>query len=416
MTIKELVEQRLAKNKEVQELMKKEQRTADENAKVDGLLTEINASAQEIDRRRAADAADAELRKLQDKPEDQPGDLKDKDKDKNKRSAAEQREFEARAFYNFCIKPNRLTAEERSLFEKRDETTTLGAGGELIPPYFQRDLEVAMKAYAPFTEYAQIIETPDGAPMTWPVSNDTESECEFVDEGEELTPTDVATDKVTFKAFRCGSLVKVSVEISQDSFTSVDSLVTDAFALRFGRGLSKKFTTGAGTTEPTGIVTAATAGPEVTGDDNADSPDPLTEVGYFDLLALLHSIDPAYRNLPQSKWMFTDNTLLALQKLKDKFGHPLWQMGLTDDAPDSILRKPYVVNSFMDNIGASKKPVLFGDLGRYKVRRVKNMTIQRLVERFATSGHIGLLAWARYDGNLVDAGMHPVKYLHCPAS
>lgn len=416
MTIRELVEQRLAKNKEVQELMKKEDRTADENAKVDGLLKELNTAGVEIERRRTAEAAEAELRKLQDPGEDQPG---GKPKDEKKRDAQAQREFEARAFYHFCIKPQRLTPEERALFEKRidaTENTGAGVGGELIPPYFQRELELAMKYYAPFAQYAQIIDTPDGAPMTWPVVSDVDSECQLVAEGSAVDFTDINTDKATFGAFKFGSLVRVSMEIAQDSFTSVDSLVTDAFALRFGRGLGKKFTTGAGTTEPTGIVVAATAGPTVTGDDNQTSPDPLTEVGYFDLLKLLHSIDPAYRNLPGAKWMFNDNTLLAIQKLKDKFGRPLWQDGLTGDSPATVLGKPFVINNFMDDIGANKKPVLFGDLSRYKVRRVKTMTIQRLVERFAEFGQIGLVAWARYDGNLVDAGMHPVKYLHCPAS
>jgi HK97 family phage major capsid protein len=137
------------------------------------------------------------------------------------------------------------------------------------------------------------------------------------------------------------------------------------------------------------------------------------------LLALLHSIDPAYRNQPQAKWMFTDNTLLAIQRLKDKFGRPLWQPSLTSDAPDRILGKPYVINPYMDEIGdpgsppVGNKPVLFGDLSRYKVRRVKTMAVQRLVERYAEFGQVGIIAWARYDGNLLDAGMHPVKYLIC---
>lgn len=72
---------------------------------------------------------------------------------------------------------------------------------------------------------------------------------------------------------------------------------------------------------------------------------------------------------------------------------------------------PYYVNNDMATIGASNKTVLFGQLKKYKIRRVKELSVVKLVERFADYGQIALLGFARYDGNLLDAGTHPVKYL-----
>jgi HK97 family phage major capsid protein len=47
----------------------------------------------------------------------------------------------------------------------------------------------------------------------------------------------------------------------------------------------------------------------------------------------------------------------------------------------------------------------------YTIRRVRDMSVLRLEERFADYGQIAFIGFARYDGNLLDAGTHPVKYL-----
>jgi HK97 family phage major capsid protein len=418
MTIKEINEKRLALNKEVRTILDNEKATPEDKVKADGLLTEMNSLSVDIERIKKSDEQDAELRKIDFKPEAATGDKKE-DKPEQ-RTEKQTEELENRAFYKYCMKGRAgLTAEENSVIKtetRAAESTNAGTGGDLIPGAFMRNLEVAMKYYASFTEWADVIDTADGAPMVWPISSTVNRLAQLVPEGSAVTDAAIATDKVIFGAYKFGDLVKVGMEISQDAFTSVDGLVTDAFAESFGRALSSYFTTGTGVNQPTGILTAATAGPTVTGDDNQTSPNPLVEVGYFDMLALYHSVDPAYRNLPGAKWMFSDSTLLAVQRLKDKFGRPLWQPSFTSEEPNVILNVPYIINNFMDNLGASKKAVLYGDLSRYKVRRVKTMTIQRLVERYAEFGQVGLIAWARYDGDLLDAGGHPVKYLIQPAS
>jgi HK97 family phage major capsid protein len=115
--------------------------------------------------------------------------------------------------------------------------------------------------------------------------------------------------------------------------------------------------------------------------------------------------------------MFSDSTLLSLQGLQDKYGRPLWQPGLSTDAPNQLLGKPYHINNFMPSIGGTVSPpvgnksILFGDMSRFKVRKVKAMTVQRLIERYAELGQIGIIAFARYDSDIIDAGMHPIQYL-----
>jgi HK97 family phage major capsid protein len=45
----------------------------------------------------------------------------------------------------------------------------------------------------------------------------------------------------------------------------------------------------------------------------------------------------------------------------------------------------------------------------YKVRRVAGgVTIMRLVERYADYLQVGFLGFERFDGQLLDAGTHPI--------
>jgi HK97 family phage major capsid protein len=216
-------------------------------------------------------------------------------------------------------------------------------------------------------------------------------------------------------------MVKVSIELLQDSAFDLEAFLVKKFGTRLGRVSNTKFTVGGGPSntsgsppvaapEPTGIITAATAsGQTVIGDDNATTPDPTSQVGYLDLVNLEHSVDPLYRK--GAKFMFHDSTLRFLKTLKDKYGRPLWMPGMTAGAADTINGYGYSVNNDMAPLGPNNKSVAFGPLDKYLIRRVKEMSVLRLVERFADYGQVAFLGFARYDGNLLDAGTHPVRYL-----
>ena len=70
----------------------------------------------------------------------------------------------------------------------------------------------------------------------------------------------------------------------------------------------------------------------------------------------------------------------------------------------------------MASMAASAKSILFGDFKNYRVRRVAGVQVMRLVERYADFNQVGFVAFQRWDGNLVDAGTHPIKYLQNSAT
>jgi HK97 family phage major capsid protein len=55
--------------------------------------------------------------------------------------------------------------------------------------------------------------------------------------------------------------------------------------------------------------------------------------------------------------------------------------------------------------------VLFGALQKYIVRECISLTLLRLDERYADFHQVAFLGYARADGNLLNAGTNPVKYL-----
>ncbi len=293
--------------------------------------------------------------------------------------------------------------------------------GFFIPVGYRRQIEEALKYYGPMLGggmgYPEIFSTDSGAPLPFPTDDDTSQTGEMVGEGQQVTTQDVSLGQLNFGAYKFSSkLIKVSVELLQDSAFDLDPYLTKKFATRLGRILNTKFTTGTGTNEPKGIVTAATSAGTAAGANSNDGSSAANTIGSDDLTTLEHSVDPLYRN--GAKYMFHDSVLAALKKVKDKYGRPLWMVSVRESEPDSINGYGYLINNDMDQLQTAsaspqvtKKPILFGAIDKYLIRRVREMSVLRLEERFADYGQVAFIAFARYDGNLLDAGTHPVKYL-----
>jgi HK97 family phage major capsid protein len=90
---------------------------------------------------------------------------------------------------------------------------------------------------------------------------------------------------------------------------------------------------------------------------------------------------------------------------------PLWQPSLVAGQPDQIHGLSYVVNQSMASPGSSAKKMLFGDFSKYWIRDVREVELVRLNELYAAQHSVGFLAFARSDGDLIDAGTDPVKHM-----
>ncbi|HLI64132.1 MAG TPA: phage major capsid protein [Terriglobales bacterium] len=283
----------------------------------------------------------------------------------------------------------------------------------LVPQGFVRDLEVALKYFGGMLEASDYLDTSTGQPLPYPTENDTAISGELISENTQVTAQDLTVSNIIFNAWKYSTkLVKVSLELLQDSAFDLEGVLRDAFAIRLGRILNTHFTNGTGTGQPKGLLVAAPVGPTAVGSsgNTGGTETGGTSIGSDDLIALEHSVDPLYRRQPGAGFMLHDATLAALRKVKDKYGRPLWPQ-LYDGSAKSINGYPIFINNDMPTIALNATTVAFGALKKYKIRRVKDLAVIRLVERFADYGQVAFIGFARYDGNLLDAGTNPVKLL-----
>jgi HK97 family phage major capsid protein len=281
------------------------------------------------------------------------------------------------------------------------------AGGYTKDQTLINNLELAMLAYGGVMQVAEIIRTATGEPLRWPTADDTAQTGAQVGENASHAQSTDGTNDPTFGSVMWNAytftsrVVKVPNELMTDSVFNLATVLGQMLGERLGRIQNTKYTTGTGAGTAKGITVCAGSG--VT---TASS----TAIAFDELIDLEHSLDPSRRSLPGVGYMFHDTTLKALRKLKDGEGRYLWQAGANTGAPDTLNTYPYTINQDMaSSIASGAITALFGQLNQYKVRQVGQVILRRLDERYADTNQTGFLAIMRGDGNLLDAGDHPVK-------
>jgi len=289
--------------------------------------------------------------------------------------------------------------EERAMSGPQSSTSL---GGYAIQDAAMREVEIALLAYGAIRQVATILRTDTGGPLPIPTVNDTTNVGALIAENTTVNTQDVTFSQLVLDAWKYTSkAVLVSVELMQDNSVNLPQLLGQLLGERLGRITNTHFTTGTGTGNPNGVVTAATFAQATTGAAN------MTSISYANLIALYHSVDPAYRN--NAKFMMNDNSISKIKLMVDSNQRPLWLPGLVDRAPDTILGAPYVINQDMASMTATAKSILFGDFSKYLIRDVRDMTLLRLDERYAEFLQVAFLAFMRTDGDLLNAGTTPLR-------
>lgn len=385
---------------------------AETRAKVDAMYVDADAIKGDIDRAERAEAMEAELRSVKPLPASPLGTEGSEQADAK---AAEIRTSNyKKAFDVYLRKGERgLNAEQASILnagtsEVRIQSgATPASGGYTIPVNLADTIEVALKFFGGMRQVASNIKTSGGGTLNWPTNNDTNNVGAILSGA--AAEQDLVFGSVPFGAFTYTTKqIPVQKELLQDSAFDLEKYIRDAFVNRIGRIQNTHFTTGVGTTTPTGVVTAATAG--ITALVGGT-----TSVTYANLVDIVHSVDIAYRT--NARFMFNDQTLAAARKLVDTQGRALLGLGINGGDPDSILGYKYVVNNDVAVMAANAKSILFGDFSKYLIRDVANtLEIVRLSELGALSNQIIFVGFVRADANLIDAGTHPVTYFSNSAS
>lgn len=289
--------------------------------------------------------------------------------------------------------------------ELRAELFTGTADNQIIIPKLVSDQVVhALKSTGTFLEAIDLVITQNAIPYTKSTLNTTDKALKKLAEGDTNTTDKVKFDGVSFSAYDYVTPVfPIHIALLEGTNVDVEATIVEAVAECVRRGLQELATrTGTGTNDIKALITAATKGAT-----SATA----TAVTYDDLVALQSSVDSAYGNPERGAFMMNSATLAAILKIVDKNGRPIFITDVQTGVITRILGRRVIINESMPDIAASAKPIAFGDLKYYHLRMVQGIRMTVFKEKYADKLEVGFMGHVRADGNLVDAGTHPVKYL-----
>lgn len=318
------------------------------------------------------------------------------------RKAGDDPDPQVEAFLNYL----RTGKENLELVRAAQSEGTASEGGFTVPESFRQKLVDRMKMFGGLANVVEEVTTSDGRNLPWPTLDDTGNQGEIVDEGGTFSlQADLVFGEASLGAFSymaggaSGQPLKLSKELVQDTAFDVEKIVTDKLGMRLARVQALHIVSGTGVKQPLGIVTGRT---------------PVATVGnaitYTDLLAMVHSVDPAYRDVDPAqrdggvRWVFNDTTLQRIRGILDTTGRPLVKgygdAISTDPAGLSLLGYPVTIDQGFSNFTNNSTQIwgAFGDLTEgYVIRRVRD--VEMLVNPWGSINkrQIEYSAWARMD-------------------
>ena len=301
-----------------------------------------------------------------------------------------------------------LNAEERALMGEMRGTSTQvvgtdSLGGFLVPQDFSDELDIATLFTGEVERVSKKLNTAGGALLDYPTVNDTATDANLISEAAAVTVQDMTFANKQLSAYNYASQVRVSMQLLQDNAFDLNSFLAESMGERIARASNAALSTGTGSSQPQGIVTGSALGNTAAG---------ATAITESDLLDLIYSIDPSYRNKASFGLMMHDNVASAIRALG--FGSandfPIYVPSMEAGQPDRILGVPvYINNDMQSSIATGTKTVIAADFSKYVVRNAGGVQFVRLNERYMDELEIGFVAYARKDGAVLDS--RAVKHL-----
>lgn len=277
-------------------------------------------------------------------------------------------------------------------FETR---ATLVPSVNTVPVGFLDRVYALARLVGPMLDTSEVITRASGESLRIPILTVYGTAAQYA-AGSTIADSEPTFSSLLLTPFKQAGLVPIANELIADQGFDLEATIAEAVGNSIGYQVNSLATTGTGTTQPTGIVTAAGSGVASTA----------TSLQSDDLISLAYSVDGAVRRLPSAGWMVNTATLGAMRKLKDGDGSYLFNPVV--GAPDTFLGYPIFENPGMSAVGSGVKSVIFGDL--------RSMKIVTTGLQFAVSTEaqfekdVTVYRWTyRFDSNLTHAGH--VKYL-----
>lgn len=309
-------------------------------------------------------------------------------------------------------------AEQRSAFfavlagtatvEQRAAVVIDGVDGAVtVPTSIANKVIKAVNDRGNFLKSVTHISTTTGAEIKYPTTDSNLGRAKTVAAYKKVA----TTEKPTFGSIALGAfvysttLIPIDKALLQDSAVNVEQIIVDILSEQIANGYEYDAIHGKGTTEITGLMTTATSGIVAAS---------ATAITYNELVRLVASVKYDYSKPSVGAWVMNGATRVLLMGIVDNNNRPIFVQSPVLGEPDTILGRAVVISSSMEDIGADKKPIAFGDVKNYRFRTVVGLSVEVDYSKFREEHAIGVMASGRVDGKLFNA--EAIKYLQMKAT
>ena len=278
-----------------------------------------------------------------------------------------------------------VAAEMKSLSLSPD---TLG--GYLAPTEYVREIIKGVVEVTPFRAVARNRQTTQKA-IQLPKRTGTFSAQWVQEQGTRSETTGLTYGMDEIPTHEMYALVDITNQMLEDAAFNMEAEVRAEATEQFAKAEGAAFLSGSGVGRPFGFLNATIS------TVNSGAAAALTADG---LLSVYYGIKTDYARA--AVWMLNRSTIGQIRRLKDGDGEYLWAPGLAGGVPNTINGAPYVEAADMPDVGASAKPVAFGDFRRGYVI-VDRIAMEMLRDPYtqATSGAVRMIFRRRVGGQVV---------------
>jgi HK97 family phage major capsid protein len=295
---------------------------------------------------------------------------------------------EERAFFNFIRKECGLTVVEERAGEQNLDMSNNGA---IIPTTIANRVITRVAEISPILARATRFNVKGTLKVpVWGLANTTHDitvgyQTEFID----ITADSGKFTSVDLSGFLAGALTLVGKSVINNGQVDVVNFIIEEMAKKIAIFLEGELINGTSEKAAGALSTTNTMNAGSTSAITADN-----------LVALQTKIPTAYQK--DAVWMMSPATFDLLRKLKDGNGQYLLQSNFANDMPYQILGKPVFVSDNMPEIESAAKAVLYGDLSGLAVNFREDISIQVLLEKYATQHAVGIVSWFEFDSDVID--------------
>ena len=274
-----------------------------------------------------------------------------------------------------------------------EQNLTMGNNGAVIPVTIANKIINTVKDISTVLSRATMYNVKGTLKIpVWGNANSTHNiSVGYQEEFTELTADTGKFTSIDLGGYLAGALSLIGKSVINNAQVDIVSFIVTEMAKKIAEFLEHELLVGNGSNAAQGIAVGCT---------NIKTTATASAITADELIELQAKVKQAYQG--NAIWIMSQNTFTAIKKLKDGEGNYLLQTDFTKEFPYRLLGKPVEVSDNMPDIATGNKTIIYGDMTGLSVNMREDISIQLLMEKYATQHAVGVVAWFEFDSKVSD--------------